>query len=69
MSEKVLLSESMVKFLLIEKIEEKGLRAFCREHNLDAGNVSNVVNGKRKVQKAMAEAIGLEEITMYQWSE
>lgn len=44
---------------------EKGLRAFCRLHNLDPGNVSNILKGKKNLTRKVAAAAGYRMVVMY----
>lgn len=51
--------------MLIDIIERDGLRSFCRKHSLDPGNVSNVLNLKKPMQPAIANALGFVEVKRY----
>lgn len=53
--------DDMIRFLQ-QKIQYYGLREFCRIHGLDAGNVSNVANGVRRMQDSIARALGYEQV-------
>lgn len=50
---------------LQREVRTAGLREFCRQHNLDPGNTSRVVNQERPIQRKMAAALGYEECTAY----
>ena len=55
------MTEAQVRKLLRNAIEAGGLRAFCREHDLDPGFVSRVRDGG-KLSPAILNAIGVEAI-------
>lgn len=59
-------SEDVIRLHLKEKCEEVGLREFCRKNDLDAGNVSKVINGKKPMQEKIAKSIGFRKITIYE---
>jgi hypothetical protein len=59
------MTEADVRKLLDRVIEEAGgLRAFCREHDIDHGLVSRIVNGKKPLAPAILDAIKIEKRTV-----
>ena len=60
------ISEDILIYMLKAKCKGSGLRKFCKLTDLDPGNVSNVINGKRCMQNKIAAALGYEPIFMYQ---
>ena len=42
-----------------------GLRAFCREHSLDSGNVSKILMGTRGMSPQVARALGYERVVRW----
>lgn len=59
------LSDSIVRFELMARCEEKGLRAFCRNKNLDPGHVSKIINSKKPISENVAKSVGYEQVIMY----
>ncbi len=54
---------------LISKLEvecKNGLRVFCRKHNLNAGNVSKIINKKRNMIDSVASALGYKKRIIYE---
>ena len=45
--------------------KKHGLRKWCREHDLDPGNVSNIINLKKPMQRKVANALGFIPVTYY----
>lgn len=60
-----LLSDDDLLFQLEHVTRREGLRSFCRSHQLDAGNVSNVLARKRPMQKSIAQALGYKKVNGY----
>jgi len=60
-----LLHGADLMLMLIDAVERDGLRAFCRKHYLDPGNVSNVLNLNKPMQPAIANALGYIEVKRY----
>ena len=58
-------SPATVLLHLQREVKSTGLREFCRQHRLDPGNTSRVVNQERPIQRKMAAALGYEECTAY----
>ncbi len=55
------ISTNILIFILKGKCEDIGLRKFCRKNNLDEGNVSNIINGKKNMLPSVAQALGYEK--------
>jgi hypothetical protein len=58
-------SEGIVRFHLQQTCEKDGLRSFCRKHDLDPGNVSNIINGNKDMIDSVAIALGYRPVRMY----
>lgn len=54
------MTETDVRKLLDKRINAAGLRAFCREHDLDPGHTSRVQQEGAKLSPAILDALGLE---------
>jgi hypothetical protein len=52
-------TEDEVRAMLAERTKDGNLRAFAREHGLNAGYLSRVANGA-KLSPAILDALGLE---------
>ncbi len=57
--------EDAVIGLLQNYCDVYGLSAFCREHKIDVGNVSNILSGKKRLTKQIVNAIGFDRIILY----
>ncbi len=56
------MTEAQVRKFLRSGIDKAGgLRAFCREHDLDPGLVSRINNDGAKLAPAVLAALGVEE--------
>jgi hypothetical protein len=60
------ISEDALRWILQQRCSDIGLREWCRQHNVDAGTVSNIINGNRKMQKHIASALGFVPVVRYQ---
>lgn len=60
------ISEAIVIYHLEQLCKEQGLRRFCKKHELDPGNVSNIINGNKAMIESVARALGYEPIAMYE---
>lgn len=65
MNEGRYISAAEVHAKLVQTVNKTGLREFCRQHDLDPGNVSNVANLKKPMQAGIAKALGYEQVTVY----
>lgn len=54
------MTEAQVRKLLAREIKAMGLRAFCREHDLDPSFVARVRDGD-KLSPAILSALGVDE--------
>ena len=61
-----MITEDLVVMFLRGIVHEKGLREFCRQKKIDPGDVSNILSGKRQMQKKIAEALGYRTMRMYE---
>lgn len=57
--------ENTVLYELKKTCEKEGLRVFCRKYDLDPGNVSNIINGKRVVTMTIGRIFGYEPVFMW----
>jgi len=55
------ISTNILIFILKGRCKEIGLRRFSRKNNLDEGNVSNIINGKKKMIPSVAQSLGYEK--------
>ena len=51
--------------ILKNTIKKHGLRKWCRQHDLDPGNVSNIASMKKPIQRKVVNALGFEQVTFY----
>jgi|GEM_PF-6245052 len=65
MSEENILSAIDLLLQLKEKCDAAGLREFCRQNELDPGNVSNVLHLRKPMQPSIIRVLGYEEVKMY----
>ena len=66
MSEPKTINVAELFIILHKEINKHGLRQFCRKHNLNPGNVSNVASLNRPMQPSIAKALGYETVTRYE---
>lgn len=59
------ISENALRWILQQRCAVIGLREWCRQHNVNAGTVSNIINGNRKMQKHIASALGFVPVVRY----
>lgn len=58
-------NEYVIRERLKRTCDDMGLREFCRRNNLDAGNVSNIINDNKIMIDSVAKVLGYEPIKMY----
>ena len=60
-----MITEEELRAMLKAKCDEMGLREFCRQTQLDPGNVSNMINGNRCLSMRAGSVLGYDPVFMW----